>query len=282
MAAYMKLEGLDGESKDAVQPEDDFVFHPLTQVDDYTTEEPFDMAPPEGETLFHPYVASEDKAVETVARSSGGEVDEQFDGRTETFAEGPVEPVDPEKELDDPQEPAGADAGGAGNDTLIGGRGNDLAAVEDGAAADGGGTSTGTDGGSCEPGEPGGGSGGGSGTSPVLMVIANQDFWYEEDYDYAPAGDPAIALETAEDAAPADDDEFVFVRWSASEDKAIGGDGAASGEVNEADYHIVLWDIIDGIVPADDGAFADAGDPYAGGEIVICDDIGGMTLCDVL
>ena len=62
MAAYIKMEDIKGESTD-IAPEDEFVFHPLTQVDDYTTEDPFDMAPPEGETLFHPYVASEDKAI---------------------------------------------------------------------------------------------------------------------------------------------------------------------------------------------------------------------------
>ena len=111
-------------------------------MDDYTTGEPFDMAPPEGGTLFHPYAASEDKAIETSVRS-GGEVDEQFDNRTETFAEGPVEPIDPEVDEHDPQEPAGGqgDGDGDGGDFV-------LWDVVDGAAgAEGGGGNDGSNGG---------------------------------------------------------------------------------------------------------------------------------------
>ena len=258
MAEHLSTEGFEGESTDRA-PEDDFVFHRYVAAEDYTTEEPFDMAPPEGETLFHPYAASEEKAIETSTRSSGGVVEEQFDDRTGTFANEPVEPVDPEVDEFDPQEPAGADDGGTGNDTLIGGRGNDLAVAEDGATADGGGTSTGTDGGSSEPGEPGGGGGDGPTCEEPKLTL-----------------DPA-GLEVVVAAS----DEFVFVRWSASEDKAIE-DGAASAEENEADYHIILWDIIDGVAPAENDVSAETADPHARGEIVICDEIGGMTLCDVL
>jgi len=68
-----------------------------------------------------------------------------------------------------------------------------------GATADGGGTSTGTDGGSSEPGEPGGGGsgdGGGDGGScreldtlaPLLIVVQPGDFWHIE----ADTGDLAI------------------------------------------------------------------------------------------
>lgn len=62
-----------------------------------------------------------------------------------------------------------------------------------GATADGGGTSTGTDGGSSEPGEPGGGGsgdGGGDGDggtcreldtlAPLLIIVQPGDFWHVE------------------------------------------------------------------------------------------------------
>ena len=240
MAAYIKMEGIKGESTNVLLPEDDFVFHPLTQVDDYTTEDPFDMAPPEGETLFHPYAASEDKAVETIARSGGGEVAEQFDGRTEAFADGPVEPVDPEVDEHDPQEPAGAEGDGDGGDFI-------LWDVVDGAA-----------------GAEGGGNDGSNGGDIILWDIVD-----------------SIAADGRVSVTQASDDEFVFVRWSASEDKTIGGDGAtADSEDGGGDAgDIILWDIVDSI--------ADGGDAAAGGgndgddlDIILWDIIDGVAASD--
>lgn len=124
--------------------------------------------------------------------------------------------------------------------------------------------------------------------APDEDIIVHRVLVADDYFDPAPVErDPAeevtlnvgkIEAETTDTQAT--EDEFVFFRWSASDDRTIGVDlVAASGDTDGSDG----LDIIGGSVAQDGGrTTTDADLHVAVDEIVICADMNGITLCDIL